>query len=141
MQLLTVVLHASDTYADSRALLDYGFETYQLQTVSAAGTLVGCIDVENSVTKSLEVYTKNDIVYPLAEGEEDRLEIRTQLSDSLRAPVEAGTTVGKIEVLLDQQVIAQEQLVCEEAIPEATVVDFFTQILRDWSGRSLFKTA
>ena len=138
MELLTVVLHASDTYADTKALLDYGFAAYAPETAVQAGEVVGSIPIEKSTQKTLEVRAKDDIVVPLAEGEQ--AEVKVELAPKLAAPVAEGTAVGTVEVWVEGVCLAEQTLVCAQRIEPASVWDYLRALAKEWLDSGLFRS-
>ena len=75
MQLVGVVLNCPDMFPSAKRLLDYGFETYQQETLVAADERIARVRVTGGKKNALEVAAKNDIIILVKDG--DSTTVRT----------------------------------------------------------------
>lgn len=133
MQLISVVLNDPNMFPDSMSMLDYGFANYQNYQVISADDEVR-IPVTGGVTGSVFAAPANDIYLPLSEDEYTILEKRTSYENELAAPVEIGAVVGKVEVLLNGEVVASEDIITLEGAEKNTIRYHLHKIAEQWLG-------
>lgn len=109
MTLICVTLSDGDDWRDHAALLDYGFETYRMETAVPAGRVLASASVTGSATASVALAADRDLVYPLTGDEKLRVVARTPVS--IPAPVVPGQTVGEAVAYLDGKEVARVDLV------------------------------
>lgn len=109
-RLVAVTLQDGNDWADHAALYDYGFSTYPAQRAMTIGETVGTLAVTGGLTTSLPLVAADSFSWPLAQGE--KLEVRFELPESLRAPVAAGTSAGQAVFNLDGKEVGRVELLC-----------------------------
>ena len=116
-------------WSDTRKLMSYGLENYQYQNVWQ-DVMLGSIPVENGIPESGnlqdEAYTRlklaseePDLALLLAEGEE--VQVKTELSESLTAPVEPGMIVGSVCYYLNGTAVKAYPIEAVDAVEELTL--------------------
>lgn len=107
LELITVVLGGGQTneglserYLDTKALFEYGYNTYMLRGVAKAGGIIQTTSIKNATrdTKKLDVIIEND-VYVLSKQEDKDSPILPEvtLNEDLKAPIKKDEIVGKVK--------------------------------------------
>lgn len=109
-RLVAVTLQDGNDWADHAALYDYGFSTYPAQRTMTIGETVGTLAVTGGLTTALPLVAADSFSWPLAQGE--KLEVRFELPESLRAPVTAGTSAGQAVFSLNGKEVGRVELLC-----------------------------
>jgi len=138
MQLVTVVLNDSDMFVDSMNILDYGFNNYGIENLITKDHIYGTIMVEDGVEELVDVYADDGVSYPLKKGEEMKITTRIVLDDSTLAPVVKGQTLGKIECLIGDEVVASSSLKAVQSIKENTLEFNIFKIITDWINNTIY---
>jgi len=141
MQLVSVVLNAPDMFGDCMAMMDYGFSNYQNQCILEADTHAGRVKVLQGVDDGFDVYTPQDIRYPLTAQEAARVETRITLEPQLRAPVRKGQQVGSVQLLLNGRLIYEQPLFCPVSIGENSYTFNLGRLIDLWIGRKILDMA
>ncbi|WP_054955430.1 D-alanyl-D-alanine carboxypeptidase family protein [Paenibacillus dakarensis] len=102
MRLISVVMGAetkASRFTETRKLLDYGFNNFEVKQVVDANTVVEgteTIDVKKGKNKTVKLVTNKDVSFMLPKGSDgSNLKIETKLdSEAITAPVKKGTKVG-----------------------------------------------
>ncbi len=112
-------------WTDTRKLMEYGIANYQYRDVWEDVVLPD-VEVKNGVEEEspyeTELYMpvcvegKEDI--PLLLRADEGVEIKTEVKDSLTAPVSKGDVVGSVRYILEGEEIASYQVVAGEDIRE-----------------------
>lgn len=121
--LLCVVLNSGSTerFSDSIALLDWGFENYKTSAILESGWVAGSVKVKKGVESRVDAILPEDAVVTIpAEANESVITIEATLDDSVMAPVEAGTVIGKVTLLRVDKPMAEYDLVAATSIERGT---------------------
>lgn len=119
MRLISVVMGTDSTNArkrETRSLLNYGFRFYETKQVVAAGAELEKPRVWKGAQDYLSVGVASDVVLTLPRGKSRELLQEIVLQDPLEAPLEAGTRVGELTLVLDGKVLEQVSLVALESL-------------------------
>lgn len=135
MEVIAVVLGAeftedglSEKFLDSIALLDYAFENYSIKTLNEKDSVIQEVEVTGSTkeTKNLKVAVKDNIQV-LVEIHTDVTKLEPKITiDNLKAPISAGTTVGKISYTYEGETYTSDLIAKNDVYPS----DFLPLLLR-----------
>ena len=104
LELIAVVLGAQSSNTDTRYLdtinlFNYGYDNYKIAKIATKNSIIEEITVENATkdTKNLSLLLKNDItgLVPANFNLVD-LDYTVKLNDTIVAPIQEGTVLGKI---------------------------------------------
>ena len=133
MQLVGVVLNCPDMFPSAKRLLDYGFETYQQETLVAAAERIARVRVTGGKKNALEVAAKNDIIILVKDGDSTTVRTVVNLAGPVEAPVEKGDVLGTLEVWEDGRVLAETELVAAETVESSAYLDYLERLFKRWS--------
>ena len=108
-KLVCVTLSDGNDWADHKALLDYGFETYPRQVLAEEGGTLRRMTVEESLLRQVPVVARETVAYPLKEGEQVTAKI--QLPKTARAPVTQGEIAGTVTFYKGERQVGRTYLV------------------------------
>ena len=120
----------------------YGLANYQKRDLSdevVSEDWLSDIPVENAKTNHLyetaatDVYIEDEMTAPLLlmkEGEE--IEVKCQVRKNLEAPVKKGQEVGKIEYLLNGDVLWERKICIGKTIQKEDLFWFFEMVLANF---------
>ncbi len=129
-QLASVVLNCGPMWEESKALLEYGFSTFEPVTFFEKGQGMGTLEVVNGKNKRANIIIDEILRVPLTEEERPRVELVRDVEDFIVAPVIEGQIVGSVKVMLDGAELTRANIVCEGDIPERDIKDIIPIILR-----------
>lgn len=132
MQLVCVVINCQPWFDDSMAILDYGFKEFRSHEVLSAGDKLGTIPVKNGFEEQVEILLNEDIVLPIREGEEKKINVKLECPESLTAPVKAGDKVGYVKVSLGSDLEITKELYAASSVEENTFRSNIWRIIRSW---------
>ncbi len=112
MTLICVTLSAPNDWDDHIKMFDYGFENYTYARLASEDTTVCTAEVDGADAGAIPVYPKEDVYFPLAEGEKYVSEI--EMYPELCAPIAQGETVGRISFTIDGKRSGSASLVAGE---------------------------
>ena len=144
LRLIAVVMGAptsDNRSSDISSMLNYGFNTYKSVVVLTKDVVLGTKRVENGKKDTVDIVLKEDYT-KLLENTEPMPNYSYNLKvDKFIAPVEAGTTVGTVEVV-DQngKVIDNLEVTVKETVEKSSFWELWLQnIKRITSGKILVK--
>jgi D-alanyl-D-alanine carboxypeptidase (penicillin-binding protein 5/6) len=136
MRLISVVMGTDSVKArtdESQSLLNYGFRFYETHRLYGAGDRLTRARVWFGATEEVSLGLAEDLYVTIPRRQYDRLDARTELRPSLRAPLEKGETIGEVIVELDGETVTRQPLVALANVPEGgiwrTVVDNVLMLL------------
>jgi len=133
-RLIAVTLRSStekSRLTDNRRLLDYGFRYYRTKKILEVETSIATEQVWGGEVDSVNLSSFKDLYLTLSPRDFPRIESKITLNDYLQAPLEKGQVVGKVNLLLDGDLIASVDIVSMKEIP---ALGFFG---RAWSNLKL----
>lgn len=131
MRLIAVSLNARDWFNDNYKLLDYGFNNYKPYLIYDEDQFLKKINVINGDKEYVNLVTEKSYIYPLKEGEREKVKISLETPENLQAPIEKGTKIGYVYTYLNGQLIDKSNLVAKSSIKETTLIDRLLNKLRN----------
>ena len=119
MQLIAVVLGAPTSdkrFSSARALLDYGFASYKINTLATENDYVCDVEIENGTEKSVRGIVKESKSHLSEKNNAGKIEQRVYVDDGIKAPLEKGSIIGSIEFVCNGQKIDDVEIVSEYAV-------------------------
>ncbi|MFZ5975868.1 MAG: D-alanyl-D-alanine carboxypeptidase family protein [Bacillota bacterium] len=132
MQLVCVVLNSSSMFEQSMSLMDEAFKDFDYTTVLSQGEPVGTIPVKRANVEDVTVCMDEDIRLPLTQDEKDNINVTVSMVPFLKAPVEAGIIVGRLELSIGGTKVMDMEIELGEAIPAKSWGDWLHDIIRGW---------
>lgn len=131
MRLITVVMgepSSSIRNSETTAMLDYGFNTYQIDAVLSKETVLSKEKVTLGKQQYVEVIPQEDInILNTKTGTKRNVTYEVKL-DSIKAPIKTGDSVGKINIIENNQTIMTIDATVKTTVEKAS---FFTSYYRD----------
>lgn len=127
-RLLSVVLHAPDSWHDAQALLQYhGFAHYKPFIAARSGEEVGETTVANG--SSVKAVLPQNVVLTLRSGEQESL-TREMNWDELSAPLQAGQVIGHLNYFAQGRKVAVLPVVAQNDVPASHLAGIMASGLR-----------
>ncbi len=135
-KLVCVTLSDGNDWADHKALLDYGFETYPRRVLAEEGGTLRRMTVEESLLRQVPVVARDTVAYPLKEGEQVTAKI--QLPKTARAPVTQGEIAGTVTFYKGERQVGRTYLVWGKSAGQDVISRASTRsplgMLKRWAG-------
>lgn len=112
-KLICVTLNDPNDWEDHKALLDYGFLHFSRRVLTQKGQVLGQVPVDDSLLHMLPVSAREEVSYPLEEGEEVTAQV--DLPERVRAPVFAGKIAGAVRFFVGTRQVGESYLVWENS--------------------------
>lgn len=131
-QVITVVFGeptSSSRLNDTIKLLDYCFDNYKLVNLCDLYDITFKIKIEKGKKDNITPKYENSIILPLSDTEVKAVTIRKAYSEELIAPIYQNRTVGKIDFMLNDELLGSINLLSTEEIKKLDYKDYFDIIL------------
>lgn len=131
MRLITVVM--GTTSSDARAqetqkLLTYGFRFYETAQIIAANQVMGSTKVWSGKADAVEVGVLEALTATIPRGQLEKLTTELTLDETIKAPIAVGQALGKVKVMLGEQVYYDGPAVALQAVEAGS----WLKQLMDW---------
>ncbi len=135
IDLIAVVMGAPDykiRFAEARSMLEYGFAMTRIYTDENRETLTP-LKVIGGKAEEVMITPKGAFRYLDVTGADfTKIEKTFKLKDTLDAPVEEGTEVGKIVYTLENKEIGSVAIIAAETVERAYYADYLKRVFRKY---------
>lgn len=117
MRLISVIMGATSDEArteESIRLLTYGYRFFETHKLYSANTSLAKIRVWKGQNKETSMGVTHDFYVTIPVGQYKNIQANVQVIDPLKAPIVKGESYGKINIVLNNQIIASEPLIALE---------------------------
>jgi len=124
MRLVAVVLGTKSSMArtnDSQALLNYGFRFFETRLLYQAGGSVAETRVWKGEMENANLGLTSDLYVTIPRGSYEQLQAKIELPDQVIAPVTQTTRIGRVRIDLDDETLAEANLVALNTVNEGTI--------------------
>lgn len=134
MRLISVVMGEASTdkrSTDTLAMLDYGFNMYNIDKVVDKNNSLGKIKVNLGKEEEVDIKAMDDITI-LNNTQKDKRNVTYEIkTDDINAPVKVGDIIGKIEVYENGNYKFSTDITVSRDIEKANIFKIFLRNLRD----------
>lgn len=124
---------ASSRFKESIELFEYGFNNFEnKKVVSADQSLSFDLPVNKGKQEKVNLIAEKDLFTIIKKGDDDQVELKYELIESINAPVNAGEIVGKIIALKNGVVCGETNIICLNDIEKQNFADIFVKIINRW---------
>lgn len=135
-QLVSVVLacgwpnNKSYKWSDTKKLMNYGLNAFMKQSITSDEILLPMIPVDNGVLSAIGITTEFDSLSMLL-AENEQFTYHYELPDYLTAPVQEGDVVGKLQIQINDDIVAEYEILAQETVKRT---DFLYYLNKVWNG-------
>ena len=134
MRLISVVMGEESTEkrsADTLAMLDYGFNMYNIDKIVDSGDSLGIVKVNLGDPEYVDIVAKKDITV-LNNSQKEKRDVKYEIeTNEIVAPVKIGDTVGKISVFENGNYKYDVDVTVAYDIKKANILKILIRNLRD----------
>lgn len=134
LRFITVVMgepSSSIRNSETTAMLDYGFNTYQIDTLVNKNKLLSKVKVNMGVDEEVDIVSSEDInILNSKVGNKRNVSYEVKL-DNIKAPVKVGDVVGKINIIEDGKVIMEVNATVRNNVDKANIFIVYYRGLMD----------
>lgn len=135
MRLISVVMGVDtidNRTSDTVKLLNYGFNTYKLETIYKKGKVIDKVKVEKGKKDFVEIVLMNDATELLSNEENKKNYMINIELKKLVAPIKKGKVIGEAEIIDNEgNIIDIEQITVKEDVEKANYFDYFKRNIKE----------
>jgi len=120
---------SDDRFAAARGLLDYGFANYILAPVPPVQEQIVPTRVLRGMSDSVQGVAEPPADLMVKRGQEDKIEQRITLVSDVQAPVTAGQTLGRVEILVEGEPAGEYLILADRDIRRMHLGGAFLRML------------
>ena len=124
MRVIAVLMGApgsSERFQAVQALLNYGYRNYRTNLIYAQNEPIGTVRVWSGDRPSVPVGVARDLWLTVERRKADHVDTKVALDEPVIAPVPRSGRVGTIEVTLEDEKIAERELVALAEVPQGSL--------------------
>lgn len=132
MQIISVVLNCQPMFEECNRLTNLAMENYMMKEFIKPYNFVSNIEILDSQKAEIGVITIKGFAIPIKKSEESKYEVKYIMPDSLVAPISLNQSVGKVQVLYNNEVIYESDLITIEGAKNNNMKYLFDNIIDKW---------
>ena len=130
-ELVAVILNGETSdkrFADAKVLLNYGFANFTITTPNLSDIILEPIKVSKGYDSLVEAVLEEPSPILVNKGNQDDIEIKISLAESVNAPVRAGQILGKITYLSNGEVVGESRILAKNSVELLTFWKAFKKL-------------
>jgi D-alanyl-D-alanine carboxypeptidase (penicillin-binding protein 5/6) len=130
MRLISVVMGTKSEKAraqESQKLLNYGFRFYETHRLYTAGQELKQMRIWKGESEALKLGLNRELYVTVPRGQYKKLNASLSVDKTIVAPVSRGETLGRVNIRLEDKVLAERPLVALQGVAEGGLV----QVIKD----------
>lgn len=134
MRLITVVMNEPDSTTrnnETTSMLDYGFNTYGMEQLLNKDNVLGKIKVDLGEKEYVEVVPKEEVNILNNKNSNKRNVTYNVELNNVKAPIQVGDTIGKINVIENNKTIMTVDVTVKENIDKVNLFVSYLRNLKD----------
>jgi len=112
-------------------LLDYGFNNFNLNVLKKKGEVVDTKKIEKATNEEVNIILKDDITDLLKKNEEVKDYKYDVNVDDLSLPIKQGEVVGKMKVIVNDNIVKEGDLTVEKDINKLNIIMLYGKYLKN----------
>lgn len=135
LSLIAVVLRAPTPkirFSEAKLLLDYGFNTYSYKKVATKDDILQSVNVNKGTVDSVNLVFENDSGVLIKKSDSSEITQEITLNENIEAPIAKGTSLGKVDFFLNNELISSVNLVADSDISKKSLLNLFDYISSKW---------
>ena len=139
MQLIAVVLGAPTSakrFASARALLDYGFASYKINTLAEKNKEIERISVEKGINPDVSAVCGDDYFELVPKGDSTETEVQIKIDEGITAPVRAGQKIGTMSFMRNGEETGCIDINAGEDVDKKGIAAIISEFIAMIAGRA-----
>lgn len=139
LSLISVVLGgptSNSRFSESKKLLDFGFANYESLPICRKDEVVKKIKVSKGKGNIVNIVAESDYSLLIRKGDSREIEKEIILPEKINAPYEKGQKFGEIVLKNNGKEVGRVNLVTEEGMNKASIIDMFKKVTTMFLGNS-----
>ena len=129
---ICVVLNCGSMFEESERLINYVYNTFNYIELLGDYKLLRSVMVNNGKSEYVKVFTKRGFSYPLQKQEENNIEFKYVIPNSIDAPIKKDEIVGDLEIYLNNCLLFSEKIYTMNSVKRIGVWSNIQDIISNW---------
>ncbi len=117
-------------FAESMKIYNYGFAKYEFKQFAPGAEKLGVVKVTKGMENEVAALTEKALGATVEKGKDKNLWVETKLNPTISAPVQKGQKLGEVILYRSDQLQASVNLIAENSIAKAGLLEQITRTLR-----------
>ena len=132
--LIAVVLKSNgkSVYSDIHKLLNYGIENFENINVGFANRFIDNFSVNKGTIPFVSGVTKDNTTFMVKNDRKNSIEEKITVDGNLEAPIAKDQVIGKVEYILDNEVIGSTDIVSTMDVDKIPAPSIFKTLISKW---------
>ncbi|ONI40468.1 hypothetical protein AN639_04545 [Candidatus Epulonipiscium fishelsonii] len=113
----------SKKYTDVQKMIEYGFANYKPYVVLDKEQILDSVTVKTGKKESVQLRSNEQIKLPLTKDEVETVELSVTKPQEVEAPIKEDDEIGRVDVVLNGEVLASVPLYAEEKVEKLTIFE------------------
>ena len=125
MRLVAVVMgtkNANARKSESKKLLSYGFRFFETHQAFTAQQVIETPRIWGGSQELVSVGTANGVLATIPRGQSKSLKTSISYSGQLKAPLQANTVIGNVQMTLDNKLVSEQELIALETVEQGSIM-------------------
>jgi D-alanyl-D-alanine carboxypeptidase (penicillin-binding protein 5/6) len=133
-RLIAVVLKSrgNEMFSDIHKLFNYGFENFEKVELATRNEFIQNFQVKNGKLPIVPGVIKNDFSYYIPKDSIDKITQKIEVDEKLRAPIQEGQIIGKVNYFLDGKLVGSADIVSTISIEKDSVASSLEFVRDNW---------
>ncbi len=135
MRLISVIVGAKDSqtrFNECSKLFNYGFANFENVLLVNSETILTNCAVSKGRVDNVELFANENFSALLKKGEENPYKVEQQLPSTVKAPLKAGESTGKITISKDGVIVKEIDVVSHQDVLKITYLGTLEKIYQNW---------
>lgn len=119
-------------WKDTKALMNYGFETFLPYEALKKGDVFGKVKITDSPKETVETVLSEGYIALFSEEEKEKLRVETNLPEKTAAPVQKGEKMGTAALFLGTEKLFETNLLAKEDARAFTFSEWLYRVAEQW---------
>lgn len=119
-------------WTDTKALMNYGFDTFFPYEAVAEGQNCGEVSILHSKVDSVGAVLKEGYEGLFSEEEQENLQLHISLPERVEAPIQVGQKLGTAQLSLENELLVEIPVVADCSAPAYTLADWYSFLFQNW---------
>lgn len=135
LKLIAVIMKAPTTklrFGEAKQLLDYGFNNYEFVEMGKKDDVIQNVEIEKTTENSVNLVYENDFGAFIKKGKSKEIVQEITINENISAPINKGDVLGKVEIKLEDEIVAEMNLVADRNISQRDLGNMFSYLTEKW---------
>lgn len=132
MRLISVIVGANNSqtrFNECSSLFNYGFANFENKTIFDNEVAIKTLPVNKGKVDEVSIYSNQDFSLLMKKGDKSEIEVAYELPESVKAPTQAGTVIGKAIVSKSGSVVKEIEIIVKDTLEKLSYKDCFDRIV------------